>query len=253
MDMQRRLALVAGSIGLAAVFALPAPALGQSDGPGFLFRRPQGTFTVRMGVARPNATGDPFGFFTNELTLSRSNFVAFDVAGDLAFSVSDRLDIVLSAGWAGSRSPSEMRHWLDANDQPIQQTTTLQRVPITASLKYYLRPAGRSVGRFAWVPTPGLAPYVGAGGGLMFSRIHQWGNFVDPTDTIIFTDNYASESWTGTAHVFAGADLPLGPRFVLSAEARYTWATTPLGPDFLGFGNMDLSGLSVTVGMGVRF
>ena len=82
---------------------------------------------------------------------------------------------------------------------------------------------------------------------------HQWGNFVDPADTIIFTDTYASESWTGTAHVFAGADLPLGPRFVLSAEARYTWATTPLGPDFSGFGDMDLSGLSVTVGVGVRF
>jgi outer membrane protein W len=253
MDMQRRLALAAGSIGLAAVLALPAPAFGQSQGPGFLFREPIGTFTVRMGLSRPNATGDPFSFFSNELTLTRSSYLAFDVAGDLAFTVAPRLDVVVSAGWAGSQAPSEMRHWLDANDEPIRQMTTFQRVPLTVSLKYYLRPRGRSVGRFAWVPSSGVVPYVGAGGGLMYSRIHQWGDFVDYTDSTIFSDNFASESWTGTAHVFAGVEVPLGPRFVMSAEARYAYAKTPLGPDFKYFGDMDLSGFSLTVGAGVRF
>jgi len=253
MDMKRRLALAAGSIGLAAILVLPTPALGQSEGPGFLFHQPWGSLTLRMGYSRPNATGDPFGFFANELTLSHSSYVAFDVAGDLALAVASNLDVVLSAGWAGSQAPSEMRHWLDENNLPIQQTTTLQRVPVTVSLKYYLRPRGRAVGRFAWVPSSGLVPYVGAGGGLMYSRIHVWGNFVDFNDTTIFTDNYSSESLAGTAHVFAGVEMPLGPRFVMSVEGRYAYAKTSLGPDFKDFGNMDLSGFSVTVGMGVRF
>jgi len=252
MDMTRRLALAAGSIGVAAILTFPSPALGQSEGNGFLFHQPTGSFTLRMGVSQPNATGDPFGFFSNELTLAKSNYLAFDVAGDLAFTVAPRLDVVLSVGWAGSQSPSEMRHWLDANDQPIRQTTTFQRMPLTVSLKYYLRPPGRAVGRFAWVPA-GVAPYVGAGGGLMYSRIHQWGDFVNYADTTIFNDSYASESWTGTVHAFAGVDVPVGPRFVMSGEVRYAYAKTPLGPDFSGFGNMDLSGFSVTVGMGVRF
>lgn len=252
MDMQRRLALAAGSIGLAAVLALPAPALGQSQGPGFLFSQPSGSFTVRMGLSRPNATGDPFSDFSQNLTLSPSSYLAFDVAGDLAFSVAPRMDVVLSAGWAGSQAPSEERHWTDQNDNPIQQTTTLQRVPITVSLKYYLRPQGRAVGRFVWVPSSGVLPYVGFGGGLMFSRIHQWGNFVGQ-DTVIRSDEFASESWVGTAHVFAGVDVPLGPRFVMSVQAKYTYARTPLGPDFGGFGSMNLSGVSATVGIGVRF
>jgi outer membrane protein W len=252
MDMTRRLALAAGSIGLAAILVLPTAAFGQSEGDGFLFHQPQGTFTLRMGLAMPNASGDPFSFFSNELTLRKSSYLAFDVAGDLAFSVAPRLDVVISAGWAGSQSPSEMQHWLDPNNQPIRQMTTFQRLPLTVSLKYYLRPPGRSVGRFAWVPA-GIAPYVGAGGGLMYSRIHQWGDFVDYTDSTIYSDNYASESWTGTAHVFAGLDVPVGPRFVMSGEVRYAYAKTPLGPDFKYFGDMDLSGFSVTVGMGVRF
>jgi len=87
---------------------------------------------------------------------------------------------------------------------------------------------------------------------MMYSRIHQWGNFVG-TDTIIRSDDFGSESWAATAHVFAGVDLPLGPRFLASAEARYVYAKTALGPDFSGFGNMDLSGFSVTLGVGVRF
>jgi hypothetical protein len=252
MDMTRRLALAAGSFGLAALVALPTPALGQSAGDGFLFRQPHGSITLRLGVARPNATGDPFSDFSSNLTLSSSSYTAFDVAGDVAFTVMPRMDVVVSGGWEGSRSPSEERHWLDANNQPIRQRTTLQRVPLTVSLKYYLRSRGRAIGRFAWVPAAGLVPYVGVGGGLMYSRIHQWGNFVG-TDTIIYSDEFSSESWTGTAHAFAGVELPLGPRFVLSAEARYAYAKTPLGPDFSGFGDMNLSGLSATVGLGVRF
>ncbi len=250
--MTRRFALAAGSIGLAALFALPTPVLGQSQGDGFLFKQPGGTFTLRLGFARPNATGDPYSDFMSNLTLSRSSFMAADVGADLAFTVAPRLDVMLSGGWSGSEAGSEERRWLDANNQPIKQTTTLQRVPITVSLKYHLRPLGRSVGRLAWVPGSGLVPYVGAGGGLMYSRIHQWGNFVG-TDTIIRSDVFASESWTGTAHVFAGVELPLGPRWVASAEARYVYARTPLGPDFIGFGDMNLSGFAVTFGMGVRF
>ncbi len=254
MDVTRRLALAAGSLGLAALVALPAPAFGQvGAGDGFLFGKPTGMFTLRMGVAQPNATGDPFTFFSNELTLSKSSYRAFDIAGEMAFTIAPQLDVVVGTGWAGSQAGSEERHWVDQNGQPIRQTTTFQRVPITASLKLYLRPPGRSVGRFAWVPGPGLAPYVGVGGGVMYSRIHQWGNFVRYTDTTIISSDIASESWVATAHAFAGVDLPLGPRFVGTAEARYVYAKTALGPDFDGFGDMNLSGLSVTLGVGVRF
>ena len=83
MDMTRRLALAAGSIGLAAILALPTPAFGQSEGPGFLFHQPQGTFTLRMGLAMPNSSGDPFSFFSNELTLRKYSYLAFDLAGEL--------------------------------------------------------------------------------------------------------------------------------------------------------------------------
>ena len=161
------------------------------------------------------------------------------------------MDVVFSAGWAGSQAPSEERHWTDQNDNPIQQTTTLQRVPITVSLKYYLRPQGRAVGRFVWVPRRVSCR----------TWVRRWADVLPhPSVGELRRPATPSSAATvrfgeldGTAHVFAGVDVPLGPRFVMSVQARYAYASTPLGPDFGGFGSMNLSGFSATVGMGVRF
>jgi hypothetical protein len=252
MVMKTRTALAAGALGLVATLALPPAALAQHQGDGFLFRQPIGSLALRMGFARPNATSDVYSFLTDQTTLSRNSFAALALAADLSFHATARLDIVLSAGWSGSNAASEMRHWLGPNNDPIQQTTTLQRVPLTASVKYYLLPTGRAVSRFAWVPAR-YSPYVGAGGGVMYYRLHQWGNFVDPGDSTIFNDAFNASDWTGTVHAFAGVDMAVGPRFVLSGEARYTWAKGALGSDFSEFDRIDLSGFSLTAGVAVRF
>ncbi len=252
MVMKTHVVVTACSLGAAALLAFPGAALAQHQGDGFLFRQPSGSFTLRLGFSRPNAVGDPYTFFDQQLTLSRSSYDAVALAGDLAVRAGDRVDVVFSLGWDGSRAPSEERYWLDPQNQPIRQTTSLQRVPLSASVRYYIRPPGRSVGRFAWVPT-GWAPYVGGGFGLMYYRLHQWGNFVDFADSTIFADDFSSSDWTASAHAFAGVDVPLGPRFLLRGEARYTWAKASLGSDFYQFSGIDLSGLAVTAGIGVRF
>jgi hypothetical protein len=238
---------------IAAALLGAAPALAQSTGDGFLFRTPKGSFSLRAGYDRAFASGDIFSFVTNELTVQRSDFGALTVAGDLAATIDPRTDLVFGIAWSGSRTGSEYRHWLDNNNLPINQTTALERVPLTASIRRYLGPRGRAVGSFAWVPTQ-VSPYVGAGLGAMWSRFRQYGDFIDfATDSnSVFTDDFRSESWTLTAHAFAGVEMALGPRTFLITEARYTWARTSLGSDFSGFGRMDLSGLAVTVGFGFR-
>jgi len=246
-------AAVAGALALAAGLALAPPLAAQAGGDGFLFKAPTGRLGLRVGYARPNAGSDVYSFFTNELTLGKSDFGAVDMAADLAFRVAPRNDVVFSLGYAGSRARSEFRHWVDQNDLPIEQRTTLQRVPITASIKWYLVEPGRSIGRFAWLPRR-YVPYVGVGAGGMWYRLHQWGDFV-ANDSVhsVFTDSFGSDDWALTVHAFAGMDVALSPRFVLTGEARYTYARAPLGSDFSGFDRIDLSGLSLTAGVAVRF
>ena len=125
-------------------------------------------------------------------------------------------------------------------------------MPITASAKLYLTPRGRELGTLAWVPSR-VAPYVGAGGGVMWYQFRQQGDFVDSGDLGVFPADLTSEGWTPAAQGFAGLDVSLSPRMALTTEARYTWGRATLGEDFSQFDKIDLSGIAVTAGITFRF
>jgi hypothetical protein len=237
---------------LAASLLLAPAARSQAAGDGFLFRRPEGSIRVWTGYDRALANSPIFTFVTDTFTLSKSSFGAYAIGGDLTVRLAPRLDLMVSAAWAGSQARSEYRHWMDNSNQPIRQTTTLERVPLTASFKWYLASPGHSIGHFAWVPST-FAPFVGVGGGLMWYRFRQYGDFIDFTDSTVVSDDLESDNWTGTLNAFAGLDVALGPRYILTGRAQYAWAKSHLGSDFVGPNSVDLSGLSVTVGVGVRF
>lgn len=232
-----------------AVGALPAGA--QDNGNGFLFGTPRASFTVRGGLTSPTAHGDLFNFVTDQFTLGRGNFRAPAIDADLAFRLTERLDLAVSAGYSRSHRGSEYRDWVDNNDLPIQQSTALARVPLTASLRLYLAPRGRSIGQLAWIPTR-FSPYVGAGGGLMWYRFMQEGDFIDFNTTNVFSDRFTSSGWTKTATAMAGGEYTINPRVALSGDARYHWAKAKLGQDFVGFDGIDLSGFALTLGFTVR-
>jgi hypothetical protein len=245
----RWIALLAG---LATLIAFAPSAGAQVQGRGFLFRPPIGSFAVRAGFAQANAKSEIFSFVTDELTLGRSDFASPSVDADLAITVAPRLDIVLGASYSGRHAPSEFRRFVDNNDLPIEQTTGLVRVPITAGAKLYLLSRGRSIGRFAWVPST-WSPFIGAAAGAMWYQFKQEGDFINMETLDVFPDTYESSGWAATAHGLAGLDISLGPRFGLTGEGRYTWGKAPMGRDFQGFDKIDLSGYNASVGIYVRF
>jgi opacity protein-like surface antigen len=246
--------LKASGLSFAALMALAAPAPAQESGRGFLFGRPDWNVSVSGGFSHPNAGSDIFSDITNGLTLRRSDFNGAAIGADLAYSIRSDLDLAFGVSYAGTSTRSEFRRWQDNNNQPIEQTTNFARVPLTASLKWYLMPRGRSVGRFAWIPAT-YAPYIGAGAGVMWYNFEQTGDFVDTNSTAktVFNNDFVSSSWTPTAHVLAGIDYSLSPRWALRAEGRYSWARTDLSQDFSGYQSIDLSGFTTTVGLFVRF
>src|SRR4030095_14633059 len=98
---------------------------------------------------------------------------------------------------------------------PIQQTTTFVRLPITASARFDLTEPGRAIGRLAWIPAR-FTPYVGAGGGALYHRFEQNGDFIDFATTRVFPDQFRSSGWTATVHALAGLDVSFSPRYALS-------------------------------------
>ena len=246
--LQRRVLLVA----VAAMLPLPVAVSAQAGGPGFLFRRPMASVGIRGGYALPQAGSEIFDFAREQLTLGTSDFASSAWGAELAVRVAERLDVAAGVGVTRTSKRSEFRDWVDLDDLPIEQTTEFIRVPVTLSAKWYLRDRGRSVSRFVWVPER-WSPYVGVGGGAIWYRFSQKGDFVDFETLDVFSAFLESEGTTATAHVFSGVDLSLGPKVVLTGEGRYSWGKMDMGLDFVDFDSIDLGGFQATVGLSLRF
>jgi len=240
---------------LVAIASTASPAAAQNSGKGFLFNQPVGSFSLRGGYAYALAGSDIFDEATSQLTLSKRDFSSLTFGGDISWSMKPRVDLVFDADFSRSSKGSEMREWVDNNDQPIEQTTKYRRMPLTVGLRYYLTERGRAISNFAYVPSK-YATYVGAAAGAMYYRFAQDGDFVDFASPNLAVRPLTLESsgWAPMAHGMAGIDYNLGPWLALTAEGRYQWARAELDPQvFEGFEKIDLSGFAGTLGFKVRF
>ncbi len=218
----------------------------------FLFGFPRMSFRIRGGWTFARAGSDIFDFASEQLTIEKGDFSAPTAAIDLSYRFSERLTVALGFEYSRADIQSEFRDYVDMDDQPIVQETRLSQIPLTGSLRLYLVDQGQEISRYAWIPNS-FAPYIGAGGGVVWYRLRQWGDFVDLADLSIFTDSFDSVGWSGIFHVFGGMDFKLTPRVFLTFEARYSWADSELGGDFEGFDPIDLTGLRTTAGIDVLF
>lgn len=225
----------------------------ETAGRGFLFGAPSGSFSIRGGYSGANAGSDVFAFVTNELTLRRGDFGAFSIGGDVSVAISPRFDIVVSADAGGMTRKSEFREWEDNSGNPIEQETGFSRQTFSVSGKFYLRPSGRSLGRFAWVPAQ-YAPWMSAGLGRTLYNFNQTGDFVDfDRNNAVFGDTFKSSQWATTAQLGAGVDWNLTQRFALTTQAKYLFGKADLTYDYAGFDPIDLSGIGLSAGLTVRF
>ena len=246
-----------GAVASMALAITPADAVGQG-GDGFLFKEPRVTIAFRMGYDAPlgprlaSGDWDVFGFTQELLTVSDTDFDALSLGGEVGFRATDRFDVVFDIYHASSSTFSEFQDWVDLDDLPIQQTTDFSRTSFALSGRYFLTDRGVSVSQFAWVPK-NWAPYLGAGAGFMNYSYTQDGDFVDFETLDIFSARLRSEGTSFLAQGMAGLQYSFAPNWILTGEARYRWSNAELESDFVGFEDIDLTGLQATFGIGVRF
>jgi hypothetical protein len=244
------------SLGPVLLLFLTLPSSGQlpADDPSadFLFGAPKGTLGFRGGVFLANANSDVYRFFEETLTIEEGDFDAPGFGIDVGLAVHSRFDVLFSFDFTRAGITSEDRDFVDENDLPIVQETSLTILPFTGSIKAYLGPRGRQVSRYAFVPSR-VRPYAGVGGGFLWYELKQEGDFVDRSDLSIFTAVVRSDGFGLAAQAFGGIEVAVGTRWFLSFEGRYLWADSELSGDFVGFEPIDLSGLKVTAGFNVSF
>lgn len=239
---------------VAAGLALPGGGVTAQEAD-FLFKTPRASFGIYGGYAVASAGSGIFDETREMLTVDRSDFDSGLLGVQLGIRATERVEVSLRAGVARSETRSEYRDFVDLDNLPIEQSTVFRRVPVTANVKYYFDDRGRSVGRFAWIPRA-VVPYVGVGGGWTWYRFEQTGDWIDFTDDEwpIRRDTFLSDGAAPTARVLGGVDVSLGPRWFLTGEGGYTWASAPMDRGFDdSFGDIDLGGFQVTVGVSARF
>jgi hypothetical protein len=232
--------------------ALPVVLQAQSAGNGFFFGRSGWQLLLHGGFAGARADSRIFEFTTEQLTLDRNDFNAFSGGIEISRSVGSRLAISVGVGRSRSERLSEFRDWVDQDDQPILQTTSLSRTPVTLGVRVYVIPPGESVGNLAWVPRR-VAPYLTGGVGIVGYTFSQQGDWVDFQDYSVFTDHFESSGSGPLSYLGAGIDFSLTTRFGLTTEIRRQWARAELTESFIGFDKIDLSGTSLSAGMYIRF
>ncbi len=252
---------------LALVVALPLaarPAMAQPTPPpttsisqdlpsaDFLFSSPRLTLGVRGAYAMPSGSSDLFDFIQDQLTLDSGSLNGPAFVLDVGIPVTSRMDVVGGFEFARGRASSEYRDFVDNNDLPIQQESSLRQNALTGSVRFLVLPRGQSIGRYVWIPAR-VTPYIGAGGGVLWWQFEQRGDFVDFQDMGVFTDVFESRGTTPTGHLFGGMDVRIYKRLLVTFEGRYLWASGTLGPDFIGFDPIDLSGFRLSTGINVLF
>lgn len=235
-------------LALAGALSLPA-GLGAQDG--FSFGQPKATVSLRFGQALPRVSGALFDDMRDRLTLGTGDFAAEAFAVDLLFRAGPNVDVGLGFAWAESAAQSEYDDWGRKDDSPIRQTTRLRRAPLAITARYYPLPRGESVAQYAWVPAR-FTPFLGAGGGFVFYRLRQNGDFVNEETLDIFSSVYETKGTALAGQVLAGADYWVTPAIALTAEGRYTVASALPGSDY-DYSRIDLSGLQLTAGLSFRF
>jgi hypothetical protein len=218
----------------------------------FLFGRPRRSVSFRGSWLFASANSDLFDFVTNQLTIDKKDFNAPGFGVYFSQALTTRLDVQGGYEYAKSGKPSEYRHLVDNNFNPIEQDTSLKTSHLVASLRLALTPRGRDVSRFAYVPSR-IVPYVGAGGGAVYYDFEQNGDFVDFVDQHVFPDVFQSKGWAPSGHAFAGVDLQVYRALYATVEGRYTKSSAKLSPDFIDFDPIDLSGFRVSAGFNLVF
>ena len=245
-----------------AVLAPAGAAELNGQAPGFLLRTPQFTVVVRGGYSVPRLGGGGdteslWDFTKQHLTLENRDFAGSHIMVEVGIRGSERIDLVLALGHSPVSVLSEFRGWEGDDGLPITQTTDFITTPLTAGIKAYLKPRGRALGSHIWVPRT-FNPFVGIAGGVVWYSFEQWGEWVDYETSEIFQEDFRSEERAPTVHLFTGMDVGIGNRLMLTGEARYGFAKGPFEvrdngySDFIGFPKLDLSGLKVSLGVGLR-
>jgi Outer membrane protein beta-barrel domain len=219
---------------LGVVAALPSPAAA-------------GGLDLRIGGFVPVEKGTFFRDLRELHTVDKGDFKGIYGGVEYSFGLGENLELGLHVDGYGRTRHTSYRDFTRPSGREITQSLQLQSVPVGMTLRYVPRPGRGEV-----------TPYFGVGADLVIWSYDAEGDFIDfeSADMRVIPDHFVSDGTAPGFHVAAGLRVPVGYDFAIVGEVRYLWAKDDMGGDFrayVGEHKLDLSGVSATLGVNVRF
>lgn len=222
---------VAAILALGVVAAAPAP--GWASG-----------LDLRVGGFFPRAQSNLFDDTSELFTVDKEDWRGVYGGAEFNFELARHVEMGFSIDGYSRTLDTVYRDFVRESGAEIPQTLRLTIVPLGVSLR--LLPADR----FAAV-----SPYVTVGGDVFFYKYEEFGDFIDffSDDFDISADAFESDGAIFGGHAAAGLRVPVGDDFAITGEVRYQYAPRKrMGDDFRN-NEIDLSGVSATLGLRLRF
>ncbi|MEN8222920.1 MAG: hypothetical protein ABFR36_06635 [Acidobacteriota bacterium] len=194
------------------------------------------------------------GFFTPSLDsdlweVNKENlYFSNDDMKDLVYSVEyehfmgKHFSLTMEAGTFEQTVYSQYRDYEFEDGSPIYQDLYLSISGIEANIKIY--PLGhRKI----------FNPYVGAGVGIYFWEYEQFGDFIDFTTWDVYEGYGYTETYSAGFNFKGGFVFRFRRHMGISFEAKYQYLKGQLSTLFEGFEKLDMSGLTLNIGLNLFF
>ena len=159
-------------------------------------------------------------------------------------TVNERWGYIINGhAWEGAQTTS-FRDFIDGQGDDIFHTANLEIIDLGAGIVFY--PIRRNAV---------VAPYFAGGLAVYGYKLTETGDFIDfeTDDLAVFSGSFSDSGDTIGFFWIIGLEIPLGPRLAVFGEYNWTYARTDLTTDFVSFGEIDLGGEELALGLSFRF
>jgi opacity protein-like surface antigen len=239
-----RVLLRLGALTVAALALCSSLAEAQRHHPGYSSGYSSGSLRLKIGMLEPDGESEFWDTQFQDFTGAVSDLDDIVLGVDYLWPLGRSTSLAFGVSFWEGETTQAYRDYTDSIGSSIRHTTTLQATDVTVALIY----------RFGHRDST-LAPYIGAGGGFVWWRLEETGDFIDFASSelpIVFA-HYQAEGTTSEVFAVAGLEMALTPSWSFLVEGRWRRADDELGDDYGGFGEIDLSGTELTAGFALRF
>jgi hypothetical protein len=206
-------------------------------GSGFLFSQ---SINLKFGLFMPSLQSDLWQDNMLNLAFNNTDMVKAYYGAEYEVFFNRYTSFSLEIGSYSKNIYTQYKDYTYQDNSPIFQNISLRITPVEANVKIY--PIGHRYKVF---------PYFGAGAGLYAWTYQQWGDFIIfPAGDIV--EGFAeTKTFSFGFNGRAGLVFRFHSRVALAVEGKYQYLRGRLSGDFAGFDQLDLGGITGTVGLNI--